>query len=155
MSGRTSESVQTSQQSRLINLQDRLDDAAHQYSEQFRRQSTQEPSAAEARPISKYQPSRESTAGQSALPLQWIDEQELRQNKSGLRKTVRSYARRDTCLRQQRKNAASKPTSNTLRSIIEKSGSDVPPRDRSHAERQLDPSGTPQSTQSGVPQNRE
>lgn len=60
------------------------------------------------------------TGSQPSLPLQWIDEQELRQNKSGLRKTVRSYARRDTCLRQQRRNAASRPTLKTPRNLLEK-----------------------------------
>jgi hypothetical protein len=59
-------------------------------------------------------------ANRSSLPLQWIDEQELRQNKSGLRKTVRSYARRDTCLRQQRRNAATRPSLKAPRNLLEK-----------------------------------
>jgi len=71
-------------------------------------------------PPKSHRSTKTSVTSQSSLPLQWIDEQELRQNKSGLRKTVRSYARRDTCLRRKQLNAASKPGSKAPRNIIEK-----------------------------------
>jgi hypothetical protein len=122
------EHPKTTQSSRLPNFQTQAPDVVQEPPERYRNQSAEERLEPNVR--LKEQPlSKQSTGVQSILPLQWIDEQELRQNKSGLRKTIRSYARRDTCLRQQRLNAASKSRSKAPRSFIEKSGpnNQVPP----------------------------
>src|SRR4051812_2312686 len=120
MSG-PSELSKLSQGGPLENLSNQVFEVVQDAPEQKRNYSTGKPlnSAPETEIISQHH-TKQSTGAQPSLPLQWIDEQELKQNKSGLRKTIRSYARRDTSLRQQRLNAASKPNTKTPRNIAEK-----------------------------------